>query len=172
MANGIAEMPRLKDSSVLGIRVAAVLNDGESNTGSSTMIRILGKNEAAAEHPSDLVGRYVGKEGVMRFRTYGRPALVTGYSGGRLYIRPAQVNMKARDGDGSFFLPEQEWDEEEYIQMKSVAYVCDTVDECEMVMVAGRKAIRIWQEGEAQIKRDIDQVFAELSHDGASPPKP
>lgn len=125
------------------------------------MIRILGKNESPAEHPSELVGRFVGKEGSMNFRTYTRPMLVTGYSGSRLYVKASLVDHKSQKGDRKL-LPVEEWDEEFHIQIKSVVYVCDTKEEGEQVMAASDRSKQIWEEGERRLRAEIRSVYADL----------
>jgi hypothetical protein len=125
------------------------------------MIRFLAYGETPTEHASELVGRFVGKDGVMKFRTYSRPKLVTGYSGSRLYVKEALVDHKTLDGEVKL-RPIDEWDEEAFLGIKSIAYVCDTFEEAEQVMQACKKSLRIWQEGEAKIKADINSVFSDL----------
>jgi hypothetical protein len=138
------------------------------------MIRILRKGETAAEHASELVGKFVGKEGIMNFRSYSRPMFVTGYGGNRLYVKLSLVEHRTVAEDDARLLPPDEWEEEAHIQFKSVAYVCDTIEECERMMQAGRRAMRIWQDGIAQIKRDTAEVYAELvtDHDTAATARP
>jgi hypothetical protein len=129
------------------------------------MIRFVGKKEQAAAHPSDLVGRFVGKEGSMlSFRTYTRPMLVTGYSGTRLYVKASLIDHKSLDGSPKL-LPVEEWDEEFHIQIKSVVYVCDTKEEGEQVMAATRLAKQIWQDGETRMRAEINTLFADLVAD-------
>ena len=135
------------------------------------MLKILNKGEAPAEHPSELVGRFVGKEGVMQFRGYGRPMLVTGYSGGRLYVKVGIIDSKPL-GEDATMRPTDEWDEDAYIQMSSVAYVCDTIEECNAMLRAGRRSLKIWQEGERRIKAECDQVFDELVAEHSADPAP
>lgn len=125
------------------------------------MIRFLGKNESPAEHPSDLVGRFVGKEGLTSYRTYTRPMLVTGYSGSRLYVKASLVDHKTLDGTLKL-LPVEEWDEEFHIQLKSVVYVCDTKEEGEQVMAATRRSKQIWEEGERRLRAEIVSVYRDL----------
>lgn len=133
------------------------------------MIKILNKGEAPAEHPSELVGRFVGKDGVMQFRGYGRPMLVTGYSGSRLYLKVGVIDSKTLD-EGATMRPTDEWDEEVYMQLSSVAYVCDTIDECTAMVRAGRRSMKIWQDGERRIKAECDQVFEDLVAEQAAHP--
>ncbi len=96
------------------------------------------------------MGRFVGKEGIMKFRGYTRPMLVTGYSGSRLYVRTSMADRNDDDGNPTM-PPVEEWDEEFPIQIKTVAYVCDTKEEGELVMAASRNSLRIWQEGEKRV---------------------
>ncbi len=125
------------------------------------MIRFLGKNDSAAEHLSDLVGKFVGKEGLMNFPTYTRPMLVTGYSGSRLYVKASLVDHKSLSGEPKL-LPVEEWDEEFHIQLKSVVYVCDTKEEGEQVMAATQRSKQIWQEGEQRLRAEIKSVWRDL----------
>lgn len=125
------------------------------------MIRFLGKNESPAEHPSELLGRFVGKEGLTNYRTYTRPMLVTGYSGSRLYVKASLVDHKTLDGTLKL-LPVEEWDEEFHIQLKSVVYVCDTKEEGEQVMAATRQSKQIWEEGERKLRAEITSVYRNL----------
>lgn len=125
------------------------------------MIRFLGKNESPSEHPSELVGRFVGKEGLTNFRTYTRPMLVTGYSGSRLYVKASLVDHKSLGGEPKL-LPVEEWDEEFHIQLKSVVYVCDTKEEGEQVMAATQRSKQIWQEGEQKLRGEIKSVWHDL----------
>jgi hypothetical protein len=138
------------------------------------MIRFLRKNEAPAEHPSELVGRFVGKDGLTNYPTYSRPMLVTGYSGSRLYVKASLVDHKSLDGTLKL-LPVEEWDEEFHIQIKSVVYVCDTKEEGEQVMGATRRSKQIWQEGEQRLRAEIRSVYSDLVANQSNddePPRP
>jgi hypothetical protein len=128
-------------------------------------IRLLSKSDVAAMHPSELVDRYVGKESLRDHRSYTRPLLVTSYSGTRLYARPSVVTMRTENREPRL-LPVEEWDEKVPIMIKSVVYVCDTIEDCEVLMAACRKAQAIWDEGQKQIRTDINAVYSALPTSG------
>ncbi|NTF17891.1 hypothetical protein G6L37_05710 [Agrobacterium rubi] len=136
------------------------------------MIKILGPGEEPAEHASDLVGRYVGKEGGRLFLSYGRPLLVTGYSGSRLYVRTGLFDHAAGKGENTRMKPSEEWDEEAHIQMKSVAYVCDTIEECEIMMSGNSRSMTIWDEGQRRIQAEGKAVFEGILSEQANRPAP
>lgn len=135
------------------------------------MIRFINENEDAAEHASDLVGKYVGKDNVMKFRAYGRPMLVTEYSGSRIYGKIGLYDTSAK-GEDSRMRPSDEWDEDTYIQFKSIAYVCDTIEDCNALVRANKQSMRIWQEGEARIKRETNEIFESLVSEHPLDPRP
>lgn len=112
-------------------------------------------------HPSELVGRLVGKEGVMRFRSYSLPLLVTGYSGTRLFAK-ACVRIKDE------IQPMDTRTEEVKFSVKSVAYVCDTEAEGEQIYQANLQAIAAWRRSQEEIKLEINSFFEAVSSDDST----
>jgi hypothetical protein len=113
--------------------------------------------KADRPHPADLVGKLVGKEGVMKFRGYSLPYLVTGASGKRLYAKVCER------GNGDVILPTGEWIEDSHFNLSQVAYVCDTIEEAELIRAAGRKSMQTYQRVQNELKAQINAFFTEIA---------
>jgi hypothetical protein len=112
--------------------------------------------------PSDLVGKLVGKEGIMRFRGYSLPLLVTAVSGKRLYAKAC-----AR-GKADAILPTEHWTEETHFNLSQVAYVCDTIEEADLIRGAGKKSMQTYQRVQDELKAQMDAFFSEIASTDSS----
>lgn len=137
------------------------------------MIRFIDKREAPDVTPSELVGRFVGKEGVMHARGYSRPMKVVSVSGSRLHGVAGELTGSVREGDLRL-APVETWTEDCYLGLKTIAYVCDTVEECEALLLASRRSLATWTEGTAALKseidRDYDRIVAEFAANSVPAP--
>jgi hypothetical protein len=113
--------------------------------------------KADRPHAADLVGKLVGKEGVMKFRTYSLPYLVTGVSGKRLYAKVCERAV------GDAILPTDQWVEEVHFNLSQVAYVCDTIEEADLVRAAGRKSMQTYQRVQQELKAQMNAFFSEIA---------
>jgi hypothetical protein len=120
------------------------------------MIKFFGPKDERP-HPSDLVGKLIGKEGVMLFRTYSLPLLVTGISGKRLYAKACER------GPADTILPTDQWTEETHFNLSQVAYVCDTIEEAYLIRAAGRKSMQTYQCVQNELKSQINAFFTEIA---------
>lgn len=112
-------------------------------------------------HPSDLVGKLVGKEGVMRFRGYSLPLLVTSVSGKRLYAKACAFTSDA-------ILPVEQWVEDVHLNVRQVAYVCDTIEEAALIREAGRKSMQTYQRVQNDLRAQMNAFFEEIASPDSS----
>lgn len=123
------------------------------------MIRKVEKNETLAA--ADLAGKFVFKEGPLVIPgNVSRPHLVTGSSKNRIYLRKAEYDRPARrEGRLYVLAPLGEWEEECYWDVKSVVMVCDTFEEAQRVVTAGKKAHDVWTAAVKQLEQRVHGAF-------------
>jgi hypothetical protein len=111
-------------------------------------------------HPSELVGKIVGKEGKMVFQTYGGPHLVTGHK------KDTLVTKFFKNDDESIkdalARPTAEWPADDKVLLSKVFYVCDTAEEARSIYEASLEAARTHRRAMEAVKAEIRGLFTAI----------
>lgn len=123
------------------------------------MIRFYGPKDERP-HPSELVGKIVGKEGKMVFLTYGGPHLVTGYKKDTLVTK----FFKSEDESlaDAWARPADAWSMDEKVLVGKVAYICDTAEEARSIYEASLESGRAHRRAMEALKAEIHGLFAAI----------
>lgn len=123
------------------------------------MIRFFGPADKLP-HPSELVGKIVGKAGKMVFLTYGGPHLVTGCKKESLVTKFfRRDDEKIED---AWSRPSCDWSVDDTIRLSQVAYVCDTVEEARAIYDASLESGRTHRRVNAALKAEINGLFSAI----------
>lgn len=110
---------------------------------------------------ADIVGKFVAKDGILKWQAYSLPALVSSVKSNRVY-RDIPETQKNDDGSHSL-LPKEMWTRSDYINLASVRVVCDTPEDVEALMRANLQAIRTHRKLQSEMDAAISLIFEDAA---------
>lgn len=126
------------------------------------MIRIIDKETTLS--PDDLIGKWIMKEGMFQWPSFSRPYRVTSISKSRVNMEVPYLTKV--DGNRLSLSQDPEIEKAKYMPLSSVACICDTVAEVNLVIAQGFAARDRWNQMLGELRDDVAAL------DGMSEPDP